>query len=328
MSDVFISYASADRERARMMAEALVERGWSVWWDRVIPPGRQFDEVIEEALDAAKCVVVLWSQASVASTWVKTEAAEATRGKPLIPALIEDVKIPLEFRRLHAADLSRWQGDRSDPQLLHFFQSIEAALKRAPPPPPPPPAPPPPPSPPPAPPPAPPPVPPPPVPPVPVKDPNPVATRKLSPAVIGAIAAVVVALLGGAIYYERSTSIAAAEKAASEKAQGVPASGTMNLQWRDHALRFSGSLTWSPSSAMLRADVTDLKTGARIGNYAVPALISPQGPAEYIVSADFAVPGDSTTPGPHTHTSRLRVRAKQDGSLRFLQNCPRPGECY
>ena len=367
MSDIFISYASADRERAKMMSEVLAERGWSVWWDRTIPPGRQFDEVIEEALDAAKCVVVLWSQASVASTWVKTEAAEATRGKALIPALIEEVKIPLEFRRLQAADLSRWKGDRSDPQLLQFFQSIEAALKRsgdtgessrtdkaagdigqetrAEPQPPPAPRPGP-----------------------EVKHTEPASKRKLSPAVIGGIVAVVVALLGGAIYYQRSTTIAAAEKAAAEKAvgekaaaekaaaekaarlaeqrkageermpakrpapartqQGVPASGTMNLQWRDHALAFSGSLTWSPSSAMLRVNVTDMKTGTRIGNYAVPALISQQGPAEYIVSADFAVPGDSATPGPHTHTSRLRVRAEQDGSLRFLQNCPRQGECY
>ena len=115
MSDIFISYASADRERAKILADVLAEQGWSVWWDRVIPPGKQFDEVIEEALDAAKCVVVLWSQASTASTWVKTEAAEAMRRKALIPAVIENVKIPLEFRRLQAADLSHWKGDRSDP---------------------------------------------------------------------------------------------------------------------------------------------------------------------------------------------------------------------
>ena len=90
VSDIFISYASADRERAKVVAEALAARGLSVWWDRNIPPGRQFDEVIEEALDAARCVVVLWSQASTASTWVKTEAAEAMRGKALIPAIIEE----------------------------------------------------------------------------------------------------------------------------------------------------------------------------------------------------------------------------------------------
>jgi TIR domain-containing protein len=56
VSDIFVSYASADRDRARAVAQALTEHGWSVWWDRTIPPGKQFDEVIEEALDAARCV--------------------------------------------------------------------------------------------------------------------------------------------------------------------------------------------------------------------------------------------------------------------------------
>jgi hypothetical protein len=130
VSDIFISYASADRERAKAIADVLVAEGWSVWWDRVIPPGKQFDEVIEEALDGARCVVVLWSSASVASSWVKTEAAEAMRRKILIPALIEDVRIPLEFRRLQAADLSHWEGDRADPAWRQFVESVDREVKR------------------------------------------------------------------------------------------------------------------------------------------------------------------------------------------------------
>jgi hypothetical protein len=128
ISDIFISYASADRERARLLADALSQKGWSVWWDRTIPPGKEFDQVIEEALDAAKCVVVLWSKTSTASSWVKTEAAEAMRRKILVPALIDETKIPLEFRRLQAADLSHWQGEDSHPELEKFFQSIQANL--------------------------------------------------------------------------------------------------------------------------------------------------------------------------------------------------------
>jgi hypothetical protein len=124
MSDIFISYASADRERARLLADALAQKGWSVWWDRTIPPGKEFDQVIEEALDAAKCVVVLWSKTSTASSWVKTEAAEAMRRKILVPALIDETKIPLEFRRLQAADLSQWQGEHSHPELEKFSRSI------------------------------------------------------------------------------------------------------------------------------------------------------------------------------------------------------------
>jgi len=51
MSDIFISYASSDIEKAKALAGILEQQGWSVWWDREIPPGRSFDEVLEEALD-------------------------------------------------------------------------------------------------------------------------------------------------------------------------------------------------------------------------------------------------------------------------------------
>ena len=88
-SDIFISYSSADRERARQVAEALQRRGRSIWWDREIPPGRQYDDVIDEALSAARCVVVLWTKASTASSWVKNEASEAMDRRVLIPAVLD-----------------------------------------------------------------------------------------------------------------------------------------------------------------------------------------------------------------------------------------------
>ena len=67
MSQVFISYSSTDRDRARRLAEAVEAAGYSVWWDRQIVPGEMFDEAIETALDQSACVVVIWSSASVRS---------------------------------------------------------------------------------------------------------------------------------------------------------------------------------------------------------------------------------------------------------------------
>jgi hypothetical protein len=122
--NIFISYASADRPTAQMLASALSGEGWSVWWDRNIPPGKSFDEVIEAALTKAKCVLVLWSKASVASNWVKTEASDAAKRNILIPVLIEDVTIPLEFRRLEAADLIGWQGSRNHTGLRTLLSSV------------------------------------------------------------------------------------------------------------------------------------------------------------------------------------------------------------
>lgn len=111
MTDIFISYASEDRERARRVAIALEARGWSVWWDRHIKPGQAFDQVIEHELETAKSVVVLWSKDSVSSEWVKNEAATAAERNVLVPALIDNVKLPLEFRRRQTADLVGWNGD-------------------------------------------------------------------------------------------------------------------------------------------------------------------------------------------------------------------------
>jgi len=131
VSDVFLSYASADRERAAAVAEALGVCGYSVWWDRTIPPGRVFDEVIQEALTAAGCVVVLWSRTSASSNWVKTEAAEGASRHLLVPAVIDDVLIPIEFRRIQAANLRDWTGDLSDPEFEGLVQSVERLSRSA-----------------------------------------------------------------------------------------------------------------------------------------------------------------------------------------------------
>ena len=113
MTDIFISYASEDRDRARTIASALQARGWSVWWDRDIKTGQAFDQAIEHELDTAKRVVVLWSKDSIASDWVKSEAAAALQRGVLLPALIDNVKLPLEFSRRQTADLIDWDGDTS-----------------------------------------------------------------------------------------------------------------------------------------------------------------------------------------------------------------------
>jgi hypothetical protein len=122
--DVFLSYATEDRDQAMVFVRALEQQGLSVWWDRTIRPGRSFEEVIEAELSSAKCVVVLWSEISVGKHWVKTEAAEAMERNVLVPAAIANVKLPLQFRRLQAASLTTWKGDTSDPQFQLMLQAI------------------------------------------------------------------------------------------------------------------------------------------------------------------------------------------------------------
>jgi hypothetical protein len=128
MSDVFLSYASEDRERAAQLAHALGQQGWSVWWDRKIIAGQAFDQAIERELEAARAVVVLWSVNSIASEWVKNEAAVAAERGVLVPALIDSVKLPLEFRRKQTADLVGWQGDEAHSGFQGLCQGVAHAM--------------------------------------------------------------------------------------------------------------------------------------------------------------------------------------------------------
>ncbi len=105
MSDLFVSYASADRERVAILVQRLERLGFSVWWDRDIAHGQNFHRVIEQALDQAKCAVVVWSEKSVNSEWVVNEASSAHRRYAMVPVLIDAIEPPLAFRHLQTADL-------------------------------------------------------------------------------------------------------------------------------------------------------------------------------------------------------------------------------
>ncbi|MEN8179808.1 MAG: SUMF1/EgtB/PvdO family nonheme iron enzyme [Pseudomonadota bacterium] len=128
MADIFISYAREDRTSAERLAKALEQQGWSVWWDPHIPAGKTFDEVIEQAIEAASCVLVLWSKHSVNSRWVRTEATEGVERGILVPVLIKEVRPPLAFRRIQAANLSDWDGKTSHPAFQKLVSDITGLL--------------------------------------------------------------------------------------------------------------------------------------------------------------------------------------------------------
>jgi formylglycine-generating enzyme len=131
MADVFLSYASSDRERIKPLVKALTDLGWSVWWDPKIRPGEIWDQVIESELEAARCVVVVWTSDSVAKLWVRTEAEEGRRRGILVPVLLEEARIPLAFRHLQSANLARWAGEMDHAQFEQLAESIAAIVPRA-----------------------------------------------------------------------------------------------------------------------------------------------------------------------------------------------------
>ena len=127
MGHVFLSYARKDRMKAEAIAAALEEQGIAVWMDDRLVPGAHFDVAIEQALAAADKVIVVWSPASYASRWVRAEAGEGLERGILVPVLIEDSPIPLEFRRVHAVDLTRWDGDKNNHLLVPLVTALTGA---------------------------------------------------------------------------------------------------------------------------------------------------------------------------------------------------------
>jgi hypothetical protein len=128
MSDVFISYARSEKDRARQIAQALKRKALAVWWDRQVFAGDRWADQIERELSGARCVVVLWSRESVRSLWVKEEASYAHEVGSLIPVLLEKVEVPLRFRGIHAIDLSDWDGSSDHPGIDMLTAVVEERI--------------------------------------------------------------------------------------------------------------------------------------------------------------------------------------------------------
>jgi uncharacterized membrane protein YhaH (DUF805 family) len=129
MAEVFISYAREDRPRAEQMARALSAMGLECFWDTEIPPGQTWSDYIEGKLSQSKAVIVLWSQHSARSQWVREEARMGRDKAKLIPALIDGTSAPLGFGEVQAADLSAWQGQANHPEWTRFAHAVYAAAR-------------------------------------------------------------------------------------------------------------------------------------------------------------------------------------------------------
>jgi tetratricopeptide (TPR) repeat protein len=146
MASVFLSYDHEDARRAAPLAAALETHGHSVWWDRHIHGGAEYNSAIEDAVENSDAVVVLWSANSVRSAWVRDEAAEGRDKGKLVPVLIDMVKPPMGFRQYQAIDLAAWNGGKRIARLPDLLDAIDKVAKIppsavAPPPAPPPPKP-------------------------------------------------------------------------------------------------------------------------------------------------------------------------------------------
>jgi tetratricopeptide (TPR) repeat protein len=111
MAKLFLSYSRKDAARAERFTRWIEHEGHDVWRDEEdIGGGATFSSEIEKALTQCNAVLVLWSEHSVLSAWVRDEAGFGRDSGKLIPLSLDKTEPPLGFRQFQSIDLSNWRG--------------------------------------------------------------------------------------------------------------------------------------------------------------------------------------------------------------------------
>jgi hypothetical protein len=108
MADIFVSYAKTDRPLALKLASMLEAEGWKTWWDTSLTIGDDFRNEIMTELGRARAVIVIWTDASIKSDWVRSEAGRAQADRKLIPVKLEHLTykdLPPPFDVLHTENV-------------------------------------------------------------------------------------------------------------------------------------------------------------------------------------------------------------------------------
>jgi hypothetical protein len=126
---VFISHSSRNRQRAMRLAEAIQHLNVEVWYDEwEILVGHNLADQIYEGIKSCDYMLILLTNASVTSTWVKEEMNYArtseieSGGTKIVPLLYEDCEIPSALRQKAYADF-RNSFERGFEQLSRLLSS-------------------------------------------------------------------------------------------------------------------------------------------------------------------------------------------------------------
>lgn len=132
MHEIFLSYSRHDSSTVEALAAALSRKGLSVWFDRSgIEEGDAFDTQIEEAIAQTRVVIVVWSQNSTRSHWVRAEAAYALAKHKLLPISIDKCEPPLQFLHIQTIAFDGWQGGNDSEDFGRLLAALTKRLDRA-----------------------------------------------------------------------------------------------------------------------------------------------------------------------------------------------------
>jgi len=140
---VFVSHASADKERfVLQFAARLREKGIDAWVDKweMLPGDSLVDKIFEEGLKGATAVIVVLSEHSVQSKWVREElnasfVARIGRGTRIIPVILDNAPVPEALKATlweRIGDVSSYDENFERIVASIFGQTMKPALGQAP----------------------------------------------------------------------------------------------------------------------------------------------------------------------------------------------------
>lgn len=132
MAEVFVSYASPDREVAFKIAAFLEEQSITCWIaPRDVPPGMEYGAAILQGIETSNALVLVLSEHSNDSQFVRKEVERAvSKVKPVLPVRIREV-VPsgsLEFFISSAQWVDAWRSPME--QHLNTLAEAVRAISR------------------------------------------------------------------------------------------------------------------------------------------------------------------------------------------------------
>jgi formylglycine-generating enzyme required for sulfatase activity len=107
--DIFISFARDDLDRVEPLIKAGESLGYSVWRDTdLLSPGASWAREIEDAIAAARCVLVIWTAATSRSPALLVDAARASVANKLLSVWLDPIDPSVQLLNIPHIDLAGW----------------------------------------------------------------------------------------------------------------------------------------------------------------------------------------------------------------------------
>jgi len=131
--EIFISFSSIDRPRARELAVELKHSGFQVWFDEwFISIGSNIPLEIQNGIENSRSVLMLMTPEYFASEWAKLESTAliyqdpTNSSKSILPVLIRDCVPPKNIQALRHFDLREYSNSTLDLLISELCRVLEA----------------------------------------------------------------------------------------------------------------------------------------------------------------------------------------------------------